>query len=919
MKKALFTLGVLFLPALIIAAPEDLDEMFERKGRRATATYDSSQFENPSTFVWQSETLMYTDIHTGHEVWKMSDTPHQASIYHNDIGVTPWSADGKRMGIAAKKTTQAYRSNDGFSWFTVNTRGTHYRPTPESFGRYFNSVNPYFHWSPQLPDVYYDVAYVWPHDNAREIYKHVVADTAVSSELILTLPRGVKLDKMISGDGKKLLISSWPDETLVFPATVIPTPRLDAPNGYSIDRNLALYGTTPNPYSYVHDRYYAGDGSWYFIMPLGDTHRAWWKLKTLGSFIDGGALCDNSNFPVTDVHYDFGECWPVNAESGSSIDPGENPDPWNRQRGNNPIYWSHFVPDRWGRISLFSNSQNYVPPKGYGPGTYDIETQKPIVLSFGGGASHHDWHGFTDWTVSSSGSGENGKILSQKYDEDNSQMVICHTYRGSDGGSDYTILTRPGQSPDGTKVAWHSEFLNAKNKADVFWSVVYYPFPPTDLEAVSSGGGVELRWLPPKYTDRRWINPATNQIDEVNGEELFAREIKQYHVWRAPAATGPWMEVGTGVTAEYGNDPQTNTLKPRSNGNWVNASNKNRFNDNPGNGTWFYAVTCEEWSGLETDGLGEVLEVGVSGNSVTRTNLTRYAFDLGRKIDNRPKKFWTTPPAAPALSVSPGSAVGHYRLTWKETTDTKVRYYNIYYSNQGEPAVTQAYRIASVPVGTVNPGQDVTYLDWLADPVAQGFYRITTVDRYGNETQVASAGPDQIITWPAAAQLRGAVTDSTLTIQWSKVSGLGEVTFGNAGSLETTATFPEPTAGQSDTYVLRLTATKEGTTLSDEVTIVVRPRPAENTVGISRNVIHPDVGSEAEIRIELAEVCQVVMKIYGRDGLIRNLVDQEYPAGSHTVVWDGKNDKGALVASGIYKVDVKLCGKKTNLKIAVVR
>ena len=265
--------------------------------------------------------------------------------------------------------------------------------------------------------------------------------------------------------------------------------------------------------------------------------------------------------------------------------------------------------------------------------------------------------------------------------------------------------------------------------------MVYYPYPPTNLEAASAvGGGIELLWLPPKYTERRWINPSTGQIDEVNGEVLYAREIKRYHVWRAAGATGPWQEVGAGIDAEYGNDPVTNTLKPRANNAWVSPSNKISFTDSPGDGTWYYALTSEEHSGLESDELSEILRVVVSGTSVSAQVIQ----------PKGQKNFWTIAPARPGgFSVDRQSIAGHYRLAWSEPSESKIRYYNIYYSTSGNPQTTQAQRIASLPHGTSS------YLDWLAHPTVSGSYGITSVDRYGNEAAIVYSGSGD--TTPPAA------------------------------------------------------------------------------------------------------------------------------------------------------------------------
>ena len=94
----------------------------------------------------------------------------------------------------------------------------------------------------------------------------------------------------------------------------------------------------------------------------------------------------------------------------------------------------------------------------------------------------------------------------------------------------------------------------------------------------------------------------------------------------------------------------------------------------------------------------------------------------------------------------------------------------------------------------------------------------------GNQAPLVNAGPDQAITLPALASLNGTATDdglpsgSVLTIAWSKISGPGTVTFGNAGSVATTAT-----CSVAGTYVLRLSANDTALGAIDEVTVTVAP------------------------------------------------------------------------------------------------
>jgi hypothetical protein len=92
-----------------------------------------------------------------------------------------------------------------------------------------------------------------------------------------------------------------------------------------------------------------------------------------------------------------------------------------------------------------------------------------------------------------------------------------------------------------------------------------------------------------------------------------------------------------------------------------------------------------------------------------------------------------------------------------------------------------------------------------------------------NQAPLVNAGADQNVQSPAnTVSLFGAVTDDglpanqPLTATWTKLSGPGEVTFGNANAAGTTAVF-----GAQGTYVLRLTASDGQFTASDDVTVTV--------------------------------------------------------------------------------------------------
>jgi hypothetical protein len=96
-----------------------------------------------------------------------------------------------------------------------------------------------------------------------------------------------------------------------------------------------------------------------------------------------------------------------------------------------------------------------------------------------------------------------------------------------------------------------------------------------------------------------------------------------------------------------------------------------------------------------------------------------------------------------------------------------------------------------------------------------------------NQAPAVNAGGDQTITLPNTASLAGSASDDglpnppgALSLTWSKVSGPGTVTFGNANVASTTAAF-----SAAGVYILRLTASDSQLTSTDDLQVTVASSP----------------------------------------------------------------------------------------------
>jgi len=86
-----------------------------------------------------------------------------------------------------------------------------------------------------------------------------------------------------------------------------------------------------------------------------------------------------------------------------------------------------------------------------------------------------------------------------------------------------------------------------------------------------------------------------------------------------------------------------------------------------------------------------------------------------------------------------------------------------------------------------------------------------------------------------------------------------------------------------------------------------------------RNYPNP-FSSETTITYKVLRACKVRISIYTPTGqLVRTLVEGEYPPGSYSVVWDGRDDKGQKLASGLYLCRVSAGDYRAAWKMTLIR
>jgi uncharacterized protein YjiK len=218
-----------------------------------------------------------------------------------------------------------------------------------------------------------------------------------------------------------------------------------------------------------------------------------------------------------------------------------------------------------------------------------------------------------------------------------------------------------------------------------------------------------------------------------------------------------------------------------------------------------------------------IVDRGSDNNSDPRENDGKmFEISLGGTVSN----------AAPSVNAGPDRTV---TMPGQASLDGTVSDDNL----PSPPSLTTTWTKQSGP-GTVTFG-NANAVDTQASFSAAGTYvlqltasdgalsasdvmQVTVQSGSGNTAPTVNAGLDQTITLPASAALDGTVADdglpnppAALTITWSKVSGPGTVTFGNANAVDTQASF-----SAAGTYVLQLAASDGSLTTRDSVQITAQ-------------------------------------------------------------------------------------------------
>ncbi|HUU26484.1 MAG TPA: hypothetical protein VM123_01610 [archaeon] len=633
----------------------NLTEVF----RRLESIKEKPRDEIFRKYLWRSdgslqpELLIFRDPETGREVWRLTHD-FSRNTPHCHINRSPWNSDGSRFVFNSDR------------WFLPGE--TEYKLSKRMFimnsdGSGMLNLLPHLDGRPypELVDLARHV--IWDRDDPALVY---FVDRAWFYQA--DTRGGFALEKIgaLEPAGRRRVIFSYPSDNDIIMVKDIGSQEYQ-PRLYFFDMRKSSANYRKMIYSYP------------FAMGIDDPdHKKSeeWHIHdiTFRRNPDDNYVLNYGPFDKVGeyVFFDF----PLDGKKDKiSL-------AYARDHGKRP-YFSHPAwPAGGGQVAYWGEQERGMGNRGLHVWDY-INDSHLMQLADDTEATggHIAWDGYDKENFfAAPGKGEQnhwaGKIIWAHLDGRKVE-VLCNTHTqwqtipGRE--HDYCSLARPAQSPDGTKCFFTSTVMQPETGGyDCYLVVAARPAPPVELSATAQDRGVRLEWKPPE----------------------LSREVRLYRIYRIKGdnySFNPLAECPAGQQHYL-----DGTLEAGS--------------------VYYYAVTSEEYSGLESDSLSPVIEVRVSPD---------WKLDI-RKTLRTGVNWDNIPPEAPMDLRGTRVAPGQYYLQWQSSLSPDVRYYNVYYSPVSRPPCGQEYLIASLPRG------EVSFFDFSAGKNGKAHYAIISVDRQDN-------------------------------------------------------------------------------------------------------------------------------------------------------------------------------------------
>ena len=259
-------------------------------------------------------------------------------------------------------------------------------------------------------------------------------------------------------------------------------------------------------------------------------------------------------------------------------------------------------------------------------------------------------------------------------------------------------------------------------------------------------------------------------------------------------------------------------------------------------------------------------------------------------------------------------------ILWIIIRDNKNKYYLFNFSENHEwidKTPEEAYEIFAV-------AKDQNNGIWL-NAILKDSFKCALLYYDGTEWQIAAYLPEDIIPITPTAMITDVMAVDYSGKVWLGTKKSGVLVYGgNSWAIDTVAPGILTSNGISDIVVDKNNTVWVGTYYNGIVSIPqntnsVEQESAPSEFSLLSNFPNP-FNASTTVSFQLDEPGDVTLVIYNISGQkVRELVTESLPAGTHTFLWDGKDDMGYDVSSGMYLSYLK-CGDKISTgKMVMIR
>jgi len=295
------------------------------------------------------------------------------------------------------------------------------------------------------------------------------------------------------------------------------------------------------------------------------------------------------------------------------------------------------------------------------------------------------------------------------------------------------------------------------------------------------------------------------------------------------------------------------------------------------------------------------------------------AVDSGYSVDN-------LSPAPPEnLTGTELESAGGLLISWSRCKENDFKCYRLYRSEE------QGFALSNENLITTTSDTFTTDTSWNAE--SNFYYKLVAEDIHGNISDAAELCPGDIVVGTTLISYTADFSDRGITVEWKtsfepggyriyrKESGAEFFKISPQIEIDASFTyrFTDNKLTPGTEYIYRINYIDEN---GEEKVLFETDAISVPTPGLALYQNHPNpFNPSTTIEFYLPEETEVRLTIFNSSGLVvRKVIEGGHLSrGIHSVKWDGRDESGNNVSSGVYYCRLSAAGRKITKKMVLIR